>query len=49
MASPPVSDSADLDFPALGAALWRKRRKIIIPTLLTALAALVVVQLIPPN
>src|SRR5579883_1604886 len=49
MASPPVSDSADLDFPALGAALWRKRRKIIIPTLLTALAALVVVQLIPPK
>jgi succinoglycan biosynthesis transport protein ExoP len=49
MASPPVSDSADLDFPALGAALWRKRWKVIVPTLLTALAALVVVQLIPPK
>ncbi len=35
--------------PALGAALWRKQRFIIIPTLLAALAAYVAVQVITPK
>jgi polysaccharide biosynthesis transport protein len=39
----------DLDLPALGAALWRKRWQIIVPTLLTALGAFIVVQLITPK
>jgi succinoglycan biosynthesis transport protein ExoP len=39
----------DLDLPALGAALWRKRRFIIIPTLLAALGAYVAVQVITPK
>ena len=39
----------DIDLPALGAALWRKRWQIIVPTLLTALAAFIVVQLITPK
>jgi tyrosine-protein kinase Etk/Wzc len=39
----------DLDLPALGGALWRKRWRIIIPTLLAALAAFVIVQLITPK
>jgi uncharacterized protein involved in exopolysaccharide biosynthesis len=43
-----ASDS-DIDLPALGAALWRKRWFIIIPTLLTALAAWAAVQLITPK
>jgi polysaccharide biosynthesis transport protein len=47
----PTGDQADsdLDLPALGAALWRKRRFIILPTLLAALAAYVAVQLITPK
>ena len=40
---------SDIDLPALGAALWRKRRFIILPTLLAALAAYVAVQLITPK
>jgi polysaccharide biosynthesis transport protein len=39
----------DLDLPALGAALWRKRWQIIIPTLLAALGAYIAVQLITPK
>jgi polysaccharide biosynthesis transport protein len=39
----------DLDLPALGAALWRKRRFIIIPTLLAALCAYAAVQLVTPK
>ncbi len=38
---------AEFDFPALGAALWRSKWKILRPTLLVALATLVVVQVIP--
>ncbi len=50
-APPPVVDQpdSDLDLPALGAALWRKQRFIIIPTLLAALAAYVAVQVITPK
>lgn len=38
---------AQFDFPALGTALWRSKRKILGPTLLVALATLAVVQFIP--
>jgi len=40
---------AELDLPALGAALWRKKWKILGPTILVGLLALVVVQLITPR
>lgn len=40
---------AEFDFPALGAALWRAKWKIILPTLLVALVTLAVVQIIPPK
>jgi polysaccharide biosynthesis transport protein len=40
---------AELDLPALGAALWRKKWKILGPTVLVGLLALVVVQLITPR
>ena len=43
------SPARDLDLPALGAALWRKRWQIIVPTLLTALGAFIIVQLITPK
>jgi succinoglycan biosynthesis transport protein ExoP len=44
---PPVA--AEFDFPALGAALWRSKWKILRPTLLIALVTLAVVQIIPPK
>ncbi len=44
----PVAD-AELDLPALGSALWRKKWKILGPTILVGLLALVVVQLITPR
>src|SRR3974390_3161985 len=40
---------ADFDLPALGAALWRDKWKILRPTLLVALAVLAVVMVIPPK
>ena len=40
---------ADFDIPALGAALWRNKWKILRPTILIALATLAVVQVIPPK
>lgn len=43
------SSQTDLDLPALGAALWRKRRFIILPTLLAALAAYAAVQFVTPR
>ena len=43
------SPARDLDMPALGAALWRKRWQIIVPTLLTVPGAFIVVQLITPK
>lgn len=39
----------DLDLPTLGAALWRKRWHILVPTLGAALAAFIIVQLITPK
>lgn len=39
----------DFDLPALGAALWRKKWKIVGPTLLAALITLAVVQVITPK
>jgi polysaccharide biosynthesis transport protein len=39
----------DFDLPALGAALWRKKWKILGPTLLAALVTLAVVQVITPK
>jgi polysaccharide biosynthesis transport protein len=39
----------DLDLPALGAALWRKKWKILGPTILVALIALLVVEVITPT
>ena len=46
---PAGNSETDLDLPALGAALWRKRRLIIIPTLLAALGAYAAVQLVTPK
>jgi polysaccharide biosynthesis transport protein len=43
------SADAEFDFPALGAALWRSKWKIVLPTLLVALATLAIVQIIPPK
>ena len=40
---------AQFDLPGLGAALWRKKWKILRPTILVALITLGVVQLIPPK
>jgi uncharacterized protein involved in exopolysaccharide biosynthesis/Mrp family chromosome partitioning ATPase len=40
---------AEFDLPALGAALWRKKWKILGPTLLVALATLAIVQFITPK
>lgn len=39
----------EFDFPALGAALWRNKWKILLPTLLVALVTLAIVQIIPPK
>jgi polysaccharide biosynthesis transport protein len=44
----PFAD-AGLDLPALGAMLWRKRLKILLPTILAGLTTLVVVQTITPR
>jgi polysaccharide biosynthesis transport protein len=43
------SSGQDLDLPALGSALWRKRWYILLPTLLAALGAYLVVQMITPK
>jgi len=43
------STDAEFDLPALGAALWRAKWKILRPTLFIALATLAVVQVIPPK
>jgi tyrosine-protein kinase Etk/Wzc len=39
----------ELDLPALGTALWRKKRQVLIPTVVVGLLALVAVQLIAPR
>ena len=41
--------NAELDLPALGRALWRNKRNILIPTALVALLTLVAVQLVTPK
>src|ERR1700691_2121971 len=43
------SVDAGLDLPALGAALWRNKRRILLPTIVVGLLTLVVVQLITPR
>ncbi len=40
---------ADLDLPALGQALWRKKWKVLVPTIVVALITLAVVQIITPR
>jgi succinoglycan biosynthesis transport protein ExoP len=42
-------EGGDLDLPALGAALWRKKWSILLATLIAALLTFVVVQLITPK
>jgi polysaccharide biosynthesis transport protein len=53
VASPPPRTrgpfDAELDLSGLGAALWRKRFKILVPTVVVALITLFVVQLITPR
>ena len=43
------SIDAQFDFPALGVALWRSKWKILLPTVLVALATLAAVQVITPK
>jgi uncharacterized protein involved in exopolysaccharide biosynthesis/Mrp family chromosome partitioning ATPase len=43
------SAETDLDLPGLGAALWRQKWKILVPTVLAGLIALAAVQLITPK
>ena len=49
--APPVRGPFDTEFdlPALGATLWRKKSKILVPTILVALITLIVVQVITPR
>jgi len=44
-----VVSSGELDLPALGAALWRKSFKILLPTIVVGLLTLVVVRTITPR
>jgi polysaccharide biosynthesis transport protein len=39
----------EFDLPALGATLWRKKSRILVPTILVALITLIVVQVITPR
>lgn len=43
------SADAQFDLPALGSALWRSKWKILLPTLVVALATLAIVQVITPK
>jgi tyrosine-protein kinase Etk/Wzc len=45
----PIETEGELDLRALGNALWRKRRWIVIPTILAALLAFAVVNVITPR
>ena len=47
--APTHPSNAELDLPALGATLWRKRWKVLLPTIVVALITLVVVQIITPR
>jgi uncharacterized protein involved in exopolysaccharide biosynthesis len=40
---------AELDLPALGATLWRKKAKVLRPTILVAILTLIAVQLVTPR
>ncbi|HEX4409853.1 MAG TPA: exopolysaccharide transport family protein [Xanthobacteraceae bacterium] len=44
-----ASANGELDLPALGASLWRKKWQILRPTILVAVLALVAVQLVTPR
>ena len=46
---PRRSLDAELDLPALGAALWLKKWKILRPTILVALTTLLAVQVVTPR
>jgi polysaccharide biosynthesis transport protein len=45
----PIEAEGELDLGALGRALWRKRRRIVIPTILAALLAFVAVNMLTPR
>lgn len=45
----PVETEGELDLGALGRALWKKRRWIVIPTILAALVAFVAVNMLTPR
>lgn len=52
--SPPAPRTMDpfdsaLDLPALGSTLWRKRSRVLLPTIVVALITFVVVQMITPR
>ena len=52
VASPPgttYSHNGELDLPALGATLWRKKWKVLLPTIVVALITFVVVEMIAPR
>jgi LPS O-antigen subunit length determinant protein (WzzB/FepE family) len=53
VASPPPRargpSDADLDLSALGSTLWRKKWTVLRPTILVAVAAFLVVQVITPR
>ena len=45
----PLATDGELDLRQLGSALWRKKWRILLPTILTALAAFVVVNMLTPR
>lgn len=45
----PSSFDSELDLPALGAAVWRKKAKILVPTIVVGLLTLVAVQIVTPR
>ena len=47
--APTACDRGELDLASLGAALWRKKWRILIPTLLIAVAAFAAVNMLTPR
>jgi polysaccharide biosynthesis transport protein len=45
----PAPSDVDFDLPALGSALWRRRYRILLPTILVALVTFAIVSVIPPK
>src|SRR5438477_10345433 len=45
----PIETEGELDLAALGRALWRKRRWIVIPTIIAAFLAFVIVNMLTPR